>query len=200
MRKITLFFLSFFLSFSNFTNCCEQADFKPLSTFLIFNNPQIKKKKQNKHKFKTFFPNAIEISIISTNLIKITFSQITIQKEWRLVSFCENWKQSAKSAKMKNKTNEISFLVCFHHCRKEKKKRLSSSFSSFNKQLPFILAHSISSNQSQSITINHNEKRKRWKWTSSTTIEQIETPSFNARVKRGQANYTPPTTRFSSIL
>ena len=44
MQKITLFFLSF----SSFTNCCEQADFKPLSTFLLFNNHNIKKKKQNK--------------------------------------------------------------------------------------------------------------------------------------------------------
>ena len=68
-----------FLSFSSFANCCEQADFKSLSTFLLFNNPQIKKKKQNK--FKTFFANAIEISIISINLIKIMLSQITIQKE-----------------------------------------------------------------------------------------------------------------------
>ena len=80
----------FFLSFSNFTNCCEQADFKSLSTFLVFNNPQIRKKKEN-NKFKTYFANAVEISIISTNLIKITLSQNTIQKEWRLISFCEIW-------------------------------------------------------------------------------------------------------------
>ena len=39
-----------FLSFSSFTNYCEQADFKSLSTFLLFNNTQIKKKKQNKTK------------------------------------------------------------------------------------------------------------------------------------------------------
>ena len=81
---------SFILSFSNFTNCCEQADFKPLSTFLVFNNPQIKKKTEKQNKFKTCFANAVEISIISTNLIKITLSQITIQKEWRLFSICEN--------------------------------------------------------------------------------------------------------------
>ena len=82
---------SFIHSFSNFTNCCEQADFKSPSTLLVFNNPQIKKKKQQ-NKFKTYFANAVEISTISTNLIKITLSQITIQKEkeWRLVSFCEN--------------------------------------------------------------------------------------------------------------
>ena len=43
--------------------------------------------------------------------------------------------------------------------RKKRKRRLSNSFSSFNKQLPFIPTHSISSNQSQSITI-----KPRWEW------------------------------------
>ena len=33
-------FPSFFLSISNISNCCELADFKHLSTFLVFNNPQ----------------------------------------------------------------------------------------------------------------------------------------------------------------
>ena len=85
MRKIT----PFIHTFSNFTKYCEQADFKPLSTLLLFNNPKWKKERKQ-DKFKTCFANAVEISIISTNLIKITLSQITIQKEWRLVSFCEN--------------------------------------------------------------------------------------------------------------
>ena len=49
------------------------------------------KENRKTKKFKTYFANAVETSIISTNLIKITLSQITIQKEWRLVSFCENW-------------------------------------------------------------------------------------------------------------
>ena len=45
-------FLSFH-SFSNFTNCCKQADFKSLSTFLLFNNTQIKKKnKQERMKMQ----------------------------------------------------------------------------------------------------------------------------------------------------
>ena len=48
------------------------------------------KRRRKQDKFKTCFANAVEISIISTNLIKITLSQTTIQKEWRLVSFCEN--------------------------------------------------------------------------------------------------------------
>ena len=52
----------------------------------------LKSKRRKQDKFTTYFANAVEISIISTNLIKITLSQITIQKEkeWRLVSFCEN--------------------------------------------------------------------------------------------------------------
>ena len=85
-----------------------------------------------------------------------------------LIKICKNEKQ-----------NEWDFIPCLFSSlqkRKERKKKLSSSFSSFNKQLPFILTHSISSKQSQSITNNHNEKRKRWKWTSSTTIEQVENP------------------------
>ena len=99
---------------------------------------------------------------------------------------------------MKNKTNgvEISFhsLFVFIIAEKKGKKRLSSSFSSFNKQLPFILTHSISLNQSNQSQPIHddNEKRKRWKWTSPTTIEQIETPSFNARVERGWKQTTLP--------
>ena len=58
---------------------------------------------------------------------------------------------------MKNKTNEIEIsfhsLFVFIIAEKKEKQRLSSSFSSFNKQLPSILTHSISSNQSQSITM-----------------------------------------------
>ena len=54
----------------------------------------------------------------------------------------------------------------------------SFSFSFFNKQLPFILTHSISSNQTKAkAKANQDEKRKKQrKWTSSTTIEQIENP------------------------
>ena len=89
---------------------------------------------------------------------------------------------------------KFHFIPCLFSSLQKRKKRLSSSFSSFNKQLPFILTHSISSHQSHQSQSNHdeNEKRKRWKWTSSTTIEQIETPSFNARVKRGWKQTTLP--------
>ena len=98
--------------------------------------------------------------------------------------------------KWKTKRMKLKFhlIPCLFSSLQKRKKRLSNSFSSFNKQLPFILTHSISSNQShQSQSIHdENEKRKRWKWTSSTTIEQIETPSFNARVERGWKQTTLP--------
>ena len=89
MRKITLFF-SFFLDFHQLLRTSRFQISFHISPFQQSSN-RIEETKQNK--FKTFFANAIEISIISTNLIKITLSQITIQKEkeWRLVSFCENW-------------------------------------------------------------------------------------------------------------
>ena len=92
---------------------------------------------------------------------------------------------------MKNKTNEISFLDCFHHCRikKERKDCQVHFHPSTNNFHPFSLIHyhQTSHNQTQS---NHDEngKRKRWKWISSTTIEQIETPSFNACMERRWIN------------
>ena len=87
-------------------------------------------------------------------------------------------------------------LVKFEKERKKRKKRKdcqihfhpsTNNFHSFS----LIQYHQTNHSQSQS---NHdeNEKRKRWKWTSSTTIEQIETPSFNARVERGRKQTTLP--------
>ena len=81
-------FLSFFLEFHQLLRTSRFQISFHISPFQQSSN-QKEETKQNK--FKTFFANAVEISIISTNLIKITLSQITIQKEWRLVSFCENW-------------------------------------------------------------------------------------------------------------
>ncbi|MBR5290731.1 MAG: hypothetical protein IKU28_07060, partial [Erysipelotrichaceae bacterium] len=46
-----------------------------------FQQSSNQKEGRKQNKFKTCFANAVEISIISTNLIKITLSQITIQKE-----------------------------------------------------------------------------------------------------------------------
>ena len=68
----------------------------------------------------------------------------------------------------------------------------SFSFSFFNKQLPFILTHSISSNQAKT-KANQDEKRKKQrKWTSSTTIEQIENPIRLTRAWREYEQTTLP--------
>ena len=71
----------------------------------------------------------------------------------------------------KKKKVEVQLVCSFSN-------EISFSFSFFNKQLPFILTHSISSNQTKAkAKSNQDEKRKKQrKWTSSTTIEQIENP------------------------
>ena len=100
--------------------------------------------------------------------------------------------QKWKTKRMKLKFHFIPCLVSSLQKRKERKERKdcqvhfhpsTNNFHSFS----LIQFHQTNHSQSQS---NHdeNEKRKRWKWTSSTTIDQIETPSFNARVKRGWIN------------
>ena len=89
MRKITLFFHSFFLEFHQLS---QTSRFQTSFYISRFQQSSNQKEERNQNKFKTCFANAVEISTISTNLIKITLSQITIQKEkeWRLFSFCEN--------------------------------------------------------------------------------------------------------------
>ena len=89
MRKITLFFLFILSRISPIVANKQISNLFPHFSFsTILKSKRRNKAKQNK--FKTFFANAVEISIISTDLIKITLSRIAIQKEWRLVSFCEN--------------------------------------------------------------------------------------------------------------
>ena len=68
----------------------------------------------------------------------------------------------------------------------------SFSFSFFNKQLPFIITHSISSNQAKA-KANQDEKRKKQrKWTSSSTIDQIENPIRLTRAWREYEQTTLP--------
>ena len=81
------FILSFFLEFHQLL---RTSRFQISFHITRFQQSSNQKEGRNQNKFKTYFANAVEISIISTNLIKITLSQITIQKEWRLFSFCEN--------------------------------------------------------------------------------------------------------------
>ena len=79
-----------FLFFLEFHQLLRTSRFQTSFHIAPFQQSSNQKEERKQNKFKTCFANAVEISIISTNLIKITLSQITIQKEWRLVSFCEN--------------------------------------------------------------------------------------------------------------
>ena len=153
-----------FFSFSSFTNCCEQADFKPLFTFLLFNNPQIEKKKQNKtkqiqnmlckcgwdfdhfdqfdqnHAFSNHNPKRMTIVFVLRELLTI-------------IKHCKNEKQNEWS------WNFISFLVCFHHCRKEKKEKIVK-FIFILQQTTSIHSHSFNIIKPiTAITI-----KPRWEW------------------------------------
>ena len=156
-------FLSFFLEFHQLLRTSRFQISFHISRFQQSPN-QKERRKQNK--FKTCFANAVEISIISTNLIKITLSQITIQKEkeWRLVSFCENCYQSSNTAKMKNKTNEVE--ISFHSLfvfiiaeKKERKKEKIVKFIFILQQTTSIHSHSF--NIIKPVTINHNQTTMR---------------------------------------
>ena len=161
-----------FISFSSFTNCCEQADFKPISTFLLFNNPQIKKKKQNKTNSKHSLQMRLRFRSFQPIWSKSRFLKSQSKKNDDWFRFARIDSNLRNLLKWKTKRMRFHSFFVFIITEKKRKKRLSNSFSSFNKQLPFILTHSII----KAITNNHNEKRKRWKWTSSTTIEQVENP------------------------
>ena len=162
MWKITLFILSF----SNFTNCCEQADFKPLSTFLLFNNPQIKKKKKenkanSKHalqmrlRFRSFRPIWSKLRFL-TSQSKKNDDSFVLRDLLTITKHCKNEKQNKWS------WNFISFLVCFHHCRKERKERKEKivKFIFIFQQTTSIHSHSFNIIKPiKSITTN-----PRWEW------------------------------------
>ena len=104
----------------------------------------------------------------------------------RFRCFCSR-KCHSKNVEKLEKLEKTAFLSLAERRRRKLKFNLfvhsqtrfhSFSFSFFNKQLPFILTHSISSNQTKAkAKSNQDEKRKKQrKWTSSTTIEQIENP------------------------
>ena len=130
-----------FFSFSNFANRCEQADFKLLSTFLLFNNPQIKKKKQNKTNSK----HSLQMRLRFRSFWPIwSKSQSKKNDDWFRFARIANNHQTLQKWKTKRMKLKFHFIPCLVSSLKKRKKRLSSSFSSFNKQLPFILTHSIS--------------------------------------------------------
>ena len=71
-------FLSFFLEIRQLL---RTSRFQTSFHIARFQQSSNQKEERKQNKFKTCFANAVEISIISTNLIKITLSQIAIQKE-----------------------------------------------------------------------------------------------------------------------
>ena len=86
MPKVTF---SFILDFHQLLRISKISNLFPLWSFSTI----LKRKSRNQIKYKTYFANAVEISMFSINLIKITISQITTQKEekeWQLFSYCEN--------------------------------------------------------------------------------------------------------------
>ena len=97
----------------------------------------------------------------------------------RFRCFC-SWEIHSKRVVLLEKLDKTAFLSLAERRRRKLKFNLfvhsqtrfhSFSFSFFNKQLPFILTHSISSNQAKA-KANQDEKRnKQRKWTSSTTVE-----------------------------
>ena len=129
-----------------------------------------------KHAFSNHNPKRMTIGFVLRELLTI-------------IKHCKN----NEKQRMKLKFHFIPCLFSSLQKRKERKDCQIHVHPSTNNFHPFSLIqyHQTNHNQSQS---NHdeNEKRKRWKWTSSTTIEQIETPSFNARVKRGWKQTTLP--------
>ena len=116
----------------------------------------------------------------------------------------------SKNVEILEKLEKTAFLSLSERRRKLKfnlfvhsqTRFLSFSFSFFNKQLPFILTHSISSNQSKSSKSKSGwEKKETKKMNIINNHRTNRKPhSFNARVKRVRTNYTHTTTRFSSIM
>ena len=159
MRKITLFF-SFILSRISPIVANKQISnlFPHFSFSTILKSKRRKKTKQiqnilckcgwdfdhfdqfdQNHAFSNHNPKRMTIVFVLRELLTI-------------IKHCKNNKQQRMKLK-------FHFIPCLFSSLQKRKKRLSNSFSSFNKQLPFILTHSISSNQSQSITI-----KPRWEW------------------------------------
>ena len=113
-----------------------------------------------------------------------------------IIKHCKNEKQRMKL--------KFHFIPCLFSSLKKRKKRKDCQVHfhpSTNNFHPFSLIQYHQTNQ-----INHNQTTMRMRRGKGENehhqqpSNKSKTPSFNARVKRGQANYTPPTTRFSSIL
>ena len=117
----------------------------------------------------------------------------------------------SRNVKLFEKLEKTAFLSLAERRRRKLKFNLfvhsqtrfhSFSFSFFNKQLPFILTHSISSNQIKSSKSKSGwEKKETKKMNIINNHRTNRKPhSFNKRVKRVRTNYTHTTTRFYSIM
>ena len=193
MRKITLFFLSF----SNFTNCCEQADFKSLSTFLLFNNPQIKKKKQNKTNSK----HSLQMRLRFRSFRPIWSKSRFLKSQSKKNDDCNRFARIENNLRnlQKWKTKRIRFHSLFVFIIAEKKEKIVKLIFIFQ-QTTSIHSHSfniittIASNHKQSqreeekvkmnIINNHRTSRKphrltrAWREGKQTTLTQL--PAFPA--------------------
>ena len=143
--------------------------------------------------------------MISIKLIKITIYQITIQKEEknddcygfaRIANNHQNCKNEKKQMKLK-----FHSLFAFMIEEKKRKKRLSNCQIHFHTStINFHSFSFIQSISSKSIAVKITMRRGKENEYHQQPLNKFNTPLFNARVKRGQTNYSHPTTRFSNIL
>ena len=157
MRKITLFF-SFFLEFHQLLRTSRFQTSFHISPFQQSSNQKEERRKQiqnmlckcgwdfdhfdqfdQNHAFSNHNPKRMTIGFVLRELLTI-------------IKHCKNEKQNEWS------WNFISFLVCFHHCRKEKKEKIVK-FIFILQQTTSIHSHSF--NIIKPITINHNQTTMR---------------------------------------
>ena len=135
--------------------------------------------------------------------ISFPFSRFRCFCSWkchsRNVEILEKLEKTAFHSLVKRRRRKLKFNLFVHS--QTRFHSFSFSFSFFNKQLPFILTHSISSNQikQKQKQIRMRKERKKMNIINNHRINR-KPHSFNARVKRVRTNYTPTTTRFSSIM
>ena len=183
-----------FLSFSSFTNCCEQVDFKPLFTFLLFNNSQIKKKKQNKTNSKHSLQMRLRFRSFRPIWSKSRFlkSQSKKNDDWFRFARIDNNLQNLQNEKQ----NEWDFIPWLFSSLQKRKKEKIVKFSFIFQQTTSIHSHSFNhqSNHKQSqweeekvkmnIINNHRTSRKphrltrAWREGKQTTLTQL--PAFPA--------------------
>ena len=160
MRKITLFILSF----SNFANCCEQADFKPLSTFLVFNNPQIKKKEENKTNSKHALQMWLRFRSFRQIWSKSRFLKSQSKKNDDCFRFARIANNHQTLQKWKTKRMRFHFIPCLFSSLQKRKKEKIVKFIFILQQTTSIHSHSFNIIKPiKPITVNHNQTTMRMK-------------------------------------